>query len=288
MFKIIILQRYYNLSDEQVEYQINDRMSFMRFLNLTIADDIPDSRTVWNFREQLTDLEIIESLFELFLKELYKLGLIVNEGKIIDASFVEVPKQRNKKEENKQIKENKIPEAWSDKPRKLAQKDTDAKWTKKRNQAFYGYKNHVKTDSKSKIICKYKSTDASVHDSQATAELLEDKDKGEEFYADSAYTGEKQEKVISKKGLINQVHEKGYKNKPLTDEQKAKNKIKSKTRVRVEHIFGFMENSMNGMEIRSIGFKRANAIIGLTNLVYNMFRKIQLQKLALMGKTCQI
>ena len=283
MFKIIILQRYYNLSDEQVEYQINDRMSFMRFLNLTIADDIPDSRTVWNFREQLTDLEIVESLFELFLKKLYELGLIINEGKIIDASFIEVPKQRNKKEENKQIKENKIPEAWNDKPRKLAQKDTDAKWTKKGNQAFYGYKNHVKTDSKSKIICKYKSTDASVHDSQATAELLEDKDKGEEFYADSAYTGEKQEAEISKKGLINQVHEKGYKNKPLTDEQKAKNKIKSKTRVRVEHIFGFMENSMNGMEIRSIGFKRANAIIGLTNLVYNMFRKIQLQKLALMG-----
>ena len=76
---------------------------------------------------------------------------------------------------------------------------------------------------------------------------------------------------------INQVHEKGYKNKPLTDKQKENNKIKSKIRVRVEHIFGFMENSMNGMEIRSIGFKRAETVIGLSNLVYNMFRKIQLQ-----------
>ena len=277
MFKIIILQRYYNLSDEQVEYQINDRMSFMRFLDLTIADDVPDSRTVWNFREQLTDLELTKPLFDLFLKELETLGLVVNEGKIIDASFVEVPRQRNSRDDNKQIKNNEIPEAWKNNPRKLSQKDTDARWTKKNNQTFFGYKNHVKTDSKSKIICKYKVTGAEVHDSQATEDLLDDKDKGEELYADSAYTGEKQEELISEKELINQVHDKGYKNKPLTDKQKEINKIKSKIRVRVEHVFGFMENSMNGMEIRSIGFKRAETIIGLSNLAYNMFRKIQLQ-----------
>ncbi len=186
MFKIVILQRYYNLSDEQVEYQINDRMSFMRFLDLTIADDIPDSRTVWNFREQLTDLKLIAPLFDLFLKELETLGLIVNEGKILDASFVEVPRQRNSRDENKKIKNNEIPEDWKDKPRKLSQKDIDAKWTKKNNQTFFGYKNHIKTDDKSKIICKYKATSAEVHDSQATEDLLEDKDKGEELYADSA------------------------------------------------------------------------------------------------------
>lgn len=277
MFKILILQRYYNLSDEQVEYQINDRISFMRFLDLTIADDVPDSRTVWVFREQLTDLELIEPLFDLFLKELEALGLVVNEGKILDASFIEVPRQRNSRDDNKKIKNNEIPEGWKDTPRKLSQKDIDAKWTKKNNQSFFGYKNHVKTDNGSKIICKYKVTSAEVHDSQATEDLLEDKDKGEELYADSAYTGEKQEEVISAKELINQVHEKGYKNKPLTDRQKVSNKTKSKTRVRVEHIFGFMENSMNGMGIRSIGFKRAEAIIGLSNLVYNMFRKIQLK-----------
>ena len=92
MFKILILQRYYNLSDDQVEYQINDRMSFMRFLNLSISDDIPDSKTVWHFREQLTDLELVEELFSLFIRELESLNLIINEGKIIDASFVEVPR----------------------------------------------------------------------------------------------------------------------------------------------------------------------------------------------------
>jgi transposase len=118
MFNILILQRYYNLSDDQVEFQINDRLSFMRFLDLTIADDIPDSRTVWHFREQLTDLGIVEDLFLLFINELDNLGLTVNEGKTVDASFVEVPRQRNNAEENKQIKAGKGEELWSYKPNK--------------------------------------------------------------------------------------------------------------------------------------------------------------------------
>ena len=148
MFKILILQRFYNLSDDQIEYQINDRLSFMRFLNLTIADDVPDSKTVWHFKEQLIDLKLIEALFELFLVQLETLGLVANKGKIIDASFIEVPKQRNSKLDNELIKEGQIPEKFTDNPHKLAQKDTDARWTKKGDVNYFGYKNHVKTDAK--------------------------------------------------------------------------------------------------------------------------------------------
>ena len=276
MFKIMILQRFYNISDEQVEYQINDRMSFMRFLDLSIADDVPDSRTVWTFREQLTDLGLVEKLFDLFLSQLEDLGLIVNEGKIVDASFAEVPRQRNSGEENKQIKAGEIPARIQSNPHIKSQKDLDARWTKKNGVSYFGYKNHVKQDSGSKIIVKYKTTDASVHDSQAIDDLLDEKDKGEDFYADSAYTGESQENIISSKEMNNKVCEKGYRNRPLTDEQKAHNKEKSRVRSRVEHIFGFMEMSMNGMYINCIGQKRASAVIGLMNLTYNMFRKIQL------------
>jgi IS5 family transposase len=279
MFKILILQRYYNLSDDQVEYQINDRMSFMRFLDLTIADDVPDSKTVWSFREQITDLSLEKELFDLFLQELERLHLVVNEGKIIDASFIEVPRQRNTREQNKEIKQGRVPEEFKENPHKLSQKDTDARWTKKNSQSFFGYKNHVKEDAKSKLIIKYMVTDASVHDSNATAPLLDEKDKGECFYADSAYSGEPQEKIIESRQMKNQVCEKGYKNKPLTDEQKSSNREKSRVRSRVEHIFGFMENSMNEMYIQCIGIKRASAIIGLMNLTYNMFRKIQLDAL---------
>ena len=276
MFKVLILQRFYNISDDQVEYQINDRMSFMRFLNLTIADDVPDSKTVWHFRERLIDLDLIEPLFNLFLEELERLNLVVNEGKIVDASFIEVPIQRNTREENKQIKEGEVPESFKQNPHRLAQKDTDALWTKKNNVSYFGYKNHVKQDSGSKLITKYTVTDASVHDSQQTEPLLEKKDKGEPLFADSAYTGPIQEQAIALKKMINQVSEKGAKNRPLTEEQKENNRIKSKVRSRVEHIFGFMEMSMNGMYLYNIGIKRITAIVGLMNLTYNMFRKLQL------------
>jgi IS5 family transposase len=276
MFKVLILQRYYNLSDDQIEFQVNDRLSFMRFLDLTISDDIPDSRTVWNFREQITNLGIVEELFELFLEKLSTLGLILNEGKIVDASFVEVPRQRNKRFENDQIKSGNGSELWNDQPKKKRQKDIDARWTKKNKDTFFGYKNHVKEDGKSKIITKYKVTSAEVHDSQAIDYLLDEHDNGEPFYADSAYTGEAQEKIIASKKMENRVCEKGYKNRPLTEEQKANNKEKSRFRSRVEHIFGFMEMSMNGMYIQCIGIKRATAAIGLMNLTYNMFRKLQL------------
>ena len=106
---------------------------------------------------------------------------------------------------------------------------------------------------------------------------MDEDDRNQELYADSAYTGKKQEQVLSDKGVKNRVHEKGYKGKPLTDEQKKSNTEKSKVRARVEHIFGFMEMSMNGMYLHSIGIKRVNTLIGLMNLTYNMFRKIQLQ-----------
>lgn len=280
MFKISILQQYYGLSDDQAEYQINDRMSFMRFLNLTIADDVPDSKTIWNFSEKLKDLDLVKELFELFTKELNRLGLIVNEGKIIDASFVEVPRQRNKREENEHIKATGIsPKEWDDKPNKKRQKDVDARWTKKNSQNHFGYKNHAKIDGKSKLIDDYTVTDASVHDSQVVDDLLNEQDKKQELYADSAYVG--QEETLEKYEVINKIHEKGYKNKPLTEAQKQSNTEKSRTRVRVEHIFGFMENSMGSMFFRKIGIARAKTVIGLMNLTYNMFRKIQLEKIAI-------
>jgi len=279
MFKILILQRYYNLSDDQVEYQINDRMSFMRFLSLSISDDIPDSKTVWNFREQLIDLQLIDPIFDLFLKELERLNLIINEGKIIDASFIEVPKQRNTKAENKEIKEGKTPESFDENANKKAQKDLNARWTKKNNQNYYGYKNHTKVDAKSKLIVKYAVTDASVHDSQILENLLDEKDSDEDFYGDSAYCGQKQQDIISSKEMTDKTCKKGYRNKPLTAQDIAVNREKSRVRSRVEHIFGFMQGSMNGMNLCAIGIKRIQAIVGLMNLTYNMFRKTQLQQI---------
>lgn len=279
MFKILILQRYYGLGDTQLEYQIIDRLSFKKFLGLESGDKVPDEKTVWAFREVLTSKGLVEKLFEQFRDYLVNKGLIMNEGKMIDASFTVAPRQRNTREENKIIKEGKGNELWNDQPNKKKHKDIDAKWTKKNKETFYGYKDHAKVDTKSKFIDKYKVTDASVHDSQPLDDLLTEEDKGQDLYADSAYTGEEQEKIVSKYEMNNKVHEKGYRNKPLTEEQKTNNTEKSKTRARVEHVFGFMEQSMNGLCLKSVGIKRATAIIGLINLTYNLFRYEQVIRL---------
>lgn len=284
LFKSLIIQSLYNLSDDQLEYQIVDRASFKRFLELKKSDKVPDSRTFWLFREHLIQKDIIMDLFKIFNETLDAAGIFANEGKMVDASFVEAPRQRNTREENKHIKETgEAPSQWKDKPNKLAQKDVDARWTKKNNTTFYGYKNHVKADRKTKLIEEYFVTDASVHDSQAIEQLLTEKDQGQALYADSAYTGEEQEKIYKRKKVINKINEKGYRNTPLTEEQKVKNKEKSKVRARVEHVFGFVENSMHGSTIRTIGIARAKAKIGIMNITYNICRCVQLKIVVTMG-----
>jgi transposase, IS5 family len=272
MFKILIIQRFYNLSDEQTEFRINDSLSLQRFLGITLSDKVPDHNKIWEFREHLTKTKTIEKLFKLFDQMLENKGIVGKAGVIVDASFVDVPRQRNNREENKQIKEGKIPEDWGENPHKLSHKDTDARWMTKNKERHYGYKNHAKVDVKSKIVREYAVTDASVHDSQVVEPLLNEKDKGKPFYADSAYVGPTVAGILKRLEMKNRIHEKGYRNKPLTEKQKLKNKRKSRIRVRGEHVFGFVENSMNGSTIRSIGKERAESQIGLMNLVYNLAR----------------
>ncbi len=265
LFKIIILQRLYNLSDDQTEYQINDRMSFMRFLGLGLDDKVPDAKTIWLFKDTLTKAGIIDQLFSQFNRLLEERGIITHKGTIVDATFVDAPRQRNSREDNKKIKNGEVPEEWKKNPHKMAQKDTDARWVKKGEEKHYGFKDHVKVDADSKLILDYVVTPANVHDSNEFEDFFNEQD--EAAYADSAYVGKKLPKHVR-----NEVCEKGYRNKPLTEEQKENNRRKSKIRCRIEHVFAFMTMSMHGITVRSIGIERAAFNIGLTNLVYNLCR----------------
>lgn len=279
MFKILILQRLYNLSDEQAEFQINDRHSFQRFLGLHLGSAVPDFSTVWLFREALTVAEVIKPLFDTYGSILEKQGVVTKVGTIVDASFVEVPRQRNTREENKMIKEGQTPPAWESLPHKLSQKDLDARWTKKNAETFYGYKNHIRADAGSAIITDYKVTDAAVHDSQPLPDLIGPQNKDENLFADSAYKSAKTDAQLAELGIKNYIHEKGSRNHPLNNLQKEFNRLKSQIRCHVEHIFGCVENSMGGPELEYIGLPRISTGIGLTNLAYNFLRHVQLIKL---------
>ena len=274
MFKILLLQAWYAIADDKTEYLINDRLSFQRFLGITLGSKVPDAKTIWLFRENVRNSGVDKELFALFAKVMENEGVITRRGTIVDATFVDVPRQRNTKEETQKIKEGQTPEKWQEPKNaaKLEQKDLDARWTKKNNETHYGYKDHVKVDSDSKIIVEYEVTAASVHDSQEIVGLVDEKD--EKLYGDSAFVGEKlHEEIKGKNPAIElKINEKGYRNRPLTQEQKASNKEKSRIRARVEHVFGHMSNSMGGLYIRCIGLDRAKCVIGFKNLAYNLSR----------------
>ena len=106
-FKASVIRRIYNPSFEQTEYQINDRLSFMRFLDLGLGDKVLDSRTLWNFENTLAEAEVMEELFCMFDSMLESEGLITHKGTIIDATFVDAPRQRNSRDDNKTIKSGK-------------------------------------------------------------------------------------------------------------------------------------------------------------------------------------
>jgi len=272
MFKVLLLQQWYSLSDDRTEYLINDRLSFQRFLGLSLGDKVPDAKTIWLFRENLTKSGGHKEAFGLFARKMEDQGVITRSGSIVDASFVEAPKQRNTRDENRRIKEGEGGDLWADDLHKNRQKDKDARWTKKNNETHYGYKDHVKVDRDSKMIVAYSVTQASVHDSREVVGLIDGEDK--ELHADSAYFGEELRGSLLKKnpGLKLKINEKGCRYKSLTEERKAANREKSKVRARVEHIFGHMVNSFGELFVRTIGLVRAGCQIALKNLAYNLQR----------------
>jgi IS5 family transposase len=222
--------------------------------------------------------ELIEELFEQFACFLAEAGYEAKGGQIIDATLIPVPIQRNSREENQQLKQGETPVEWLEQPHKLAQKDRDGRWTKKNGQSHFGYKDHINIDAGYGFIRRYNITDASVHDCQALAAVLDPDNSGQQVWADSAYRSESVEVALEALGHISEIHKRGYRNRPLTEEQKASNRQKSKTRAKVEHVFGRWVMTMGGKLVRVIGLERVRAQLGLKNLVYNLNRYVFWQK----------
>jgi len=279
-FKMLVLASLYNLSDESLEFQVRDRLSFMRFLGLELHDPVPDATTIWLFREELVKAGKIGDLFDLFRQHLEARGYIARGGQIVDASIVEAPKQRNTRQENDEIKAGKTPKDWDRKPAKNRQKDKDARWAKKHGRSYFGYKNHVGIDKAHKIIRKWDVSDAAVHDSQKLDAVLDRANTGRTVWADSAYRSGDIEEKLATLGLMSRVHHKGVRGRRLGARQRQANKARSQVRARVEHVFGHQASSMGARIVRTIGAARARFKIGMTNLGYNIRRLVTLERLA--------
>lgn len=290
MFKIMVLQALYNLSDDQAEFIINDRLSFMRFLGLNLGDPVPDAKTIWLFREHLTQAGAVENLFARFDKHLTRSGYLAMGGQIVDATVVAAPKQRNTDREKADIKAGKVPQAWKDKSAKLRQKDRDARWTVKYSKAkprddgkkqidiavpAFGYKNHIQIDRRHGLIRRWKATDAARYDGAQLQGLLDKANTASDVWADTAYRSKKNEAWMEKNGFVSRIHTKKPKGRPMSERASKANANRSKVRAFVEHPFARMKGPM-GLFIRTIGVARAITKIGMANLAYNFQRLIWL------------
>ena len=285
MFKILVLQALYGLSDDQAEFMIGDRLSFMRFLGLGFEDSVPDAKTIWLFRELLVEAKAIDKLFALFDRRLEEKGYLAMGGQIIDATVVEAPRQRNSEDEKRDIKAGKVPEEWKDNPPKLAQKDTDARWTLKRGKKpdpakpktveiavpVFGYKNHISTDVRHGFIRSFAVSDAAAHDGARLRDLVRQNNTASGVWADTAYRSKKNEVYMAKRGLNSKVHHRRNPGKPLSEMQAKANAARSRIRARIEHVFAHQKRRM-GVFVRTIGMARARFKIGMANLAYNFQR----------------
>ena len=280
MFKTIVIQRLYHLSDAQTEFMIRDRLSFMKFVGVDLYDDIPDEKTIWRFKEEMITAGVMDQLWAIFNRELDRLGVKASRGKIIDASIVETvgaPRKKQKSTDSDAPSvadtDSETAEESSTRISRERQTDTDARWTVKRKKAYYGYKNHIKIDAKTKLVVADVVTYASVHDRVILPKLLDEAtDKDCELYADKGYAGAGSKVEVYDVGAKARIMHKGKRNAPVTDEQKAENRTWAKIRSRVEHVFGDQRTSMRFTGVRSRGFPRAEFTIRMNNLVYNLKR----------------
>jgi IS5 family transposase len=288
MFKVLVLQALYGLSDAQAEYQIMDRRTFGRFLGLDDGDVVPDETTIWRFREALTLAGAMTRLFARFDEHLRQAGYLAMGGQIIDASIVAAPRQRMTEDEKRIVKGGGIPEDWRARPRKLAQKDRDARWTLKRGRKkkdpdgkvqmeiaipVFGYKSHISTDRRHGFIRKWSVTDAARHDGRELPGLLDKTNTASTVWADTAYRSKRNEKRIARAGLFSRVHFRKPQGKPLPDKLQRANAARSKVRSKIEHVFARQKGPM-ALFIRTIGIARARTKIGMANLVYNLSRYV--------------
>jgi IS5 family transposase len=188
---------------------------------------------------------------------------------------VPVAKQRNTREENKEIKAGRLSEGWDENPDRLRQKDLDARWVKKNGVSHYGYKNSICVDVDHGFIRRYAVTAANIHDSQMLPSLLDPENEHDGVWADSAYPGQCFQDLLDRAGFESLIHEKGARNHPLSVEAKSLNCVKSSIRACAEHVFGCMTISMGGKLTRRIGLKRTMAWWGLKNLTFNFLCYLQ-------------
>jgi transposase, IS5 family len=285
MFKVLVLQSLYTLSDDQTEYQLKDRLSFMRFVGLALHDPVPDAKTIWLYREQLARAGAAEKLFARFDALLRAKGWLAMGGQIIDATVIEARRPRLTQAEKDTLKSGGTPAAWT--PARRAQIDRDGRWTIKRGRKreagdnqkrqvdiavpVFGYKNHVGIDREFGFLRRYTVTHAAAHDGGQLGAVLDRDNTASDVWADTAYRSAANLALLERRGLKPQFQRKKPRGKKMPAHIARGNATRARVRSRIEHVFAAQKCRL-GLLVRTVGVVRARVKIGLANLAYNFTR----------------
>jgi IS5 family transposase len=198
MVRILVLQQLYNLSDEAMEYQLLDRYTFQNFCGLNNSSSIPDEKTIWFFKERISEVGGAEALFNQVKQQIEQQGYLARGGQLLDASLIPAPIQHYKKEEKEILKKKAIPSKWT--PAQRRQKDLDASWTKKQGKSHHGYKLSINADNRGKFIRKIVVSTAKEQDVLHTKRLLDEANTSRNVYDDKGYEGEEYENYMRNNG----------------------------------------------------------------------------------------
>src|ERR1041385_8408000 len=292
MFKVLVLQTLYTLSDDQTEYQLRDRLSFMRFIGLALHEPVPDAKTIWLYREQLVRAGALKRLFARFDRVLREKGYLAMGGPIVDATIIEARRPRLTGAEKETIKGGGVPAEW--KPARRAQIDRDGRWTLKRGKKrqgpaagggqkramlselvipAFGYKNHVGIDRTHGFVRRFTVTHAAAPDGRELGRLLDGDNLASSVWADTAYRSEANLQLLDRRGLVPEFQRRKPRGKPMPAHIRRGNTTRARVRARVEHVFAAEKRRLH-LVIRTIGRARATAKITLANLAYNFTSRI--------------
>jgi len=257
--KMLFLQYTFNLSDEELEDQLIDRLSFQQFVGLGYDQEIPDFTTVWHFKEALVRAGLMDPIFASIVGQIERKGLILKKGTIVDATII-----RSANRPLTRAKRAKLEETRS------RQIDTDAQSTAKGGKRYFGYKGHIGIDAESKIIRKRAFTPAQVHDIREMENLISGDEQS--IWADKNYRSRKHKKAARSMGIYYGVLDKKARGKQLSNSQLKRNKQKSRVRAAVEHPFGFMKKKLK-VSVLAAKNKMRNALrFDMWCIIYNVCR----------------
>lgn len=291
MFTVYIVQTRFGLTDLEMVGEMTSDIRFKSLLGTWHPDDVPSVQTLWTYREMWAESRTLERLFDRHLEEMRQILPDLGEKAVaVDSTMMPVPIPRNTPAENDLIKAGKADELWVDEPNKKRHKDCDSGWTQKGGRRFHGYKLHVVACLIWKIITDFLVSPANMHDSTAFATMaLNLTDYSANINpdgtlpansscvtGDSAYIGEKLQDLCEGRGWNIRACERGTRSKKLSEASKAYNRVVSKVRSRIEHLFGFARMSMRAHKLRCVGMKRAKSALAGLCLVYNICRLMQL------------